>query len=105
MSKVKNGEIYILSPKIKFKIFKELQKIMIKDYGPTPEPKVWDKVLWDLLRKEKIYCWFAEDLPNDMGIGLEIPKRYKNWKMFVINNKKTAKNKERIRKKIKKGRN
>ena len=67
--------LYLLDSKISWKTFKMLQDKLVKDSGPTP--KHGDKVLWQMLRKKQIYCWFADDMPNDMGIGLEIPKGYK----------------------------
>lgn len=63
--------IYLLSHKLKWKAFKELQKL-VKDSGPVPVGG--DKVLWKLMRKELIYCWFSDDLPNDIHISLELPK-------------------------------
>ena len=75
-------EIYLLSPKMKWKTFKLLQDKLVKESGPVPVQG--DKALWHLLRDKRICCWFADDMPNDMGIGLEIPKRYKNWKMSEI---------------------
>ena len=67
---MRNKTIYLLSPKISWKTFKKLQ-LNVKDSGPTP--KNADKMLWQLLREEKIYCWFG-DLPNDMSLGLKLPK-------------------------------
>jgi len=76
--------IYILDYKIKWKPFKELHDKIVKDSGPTPEHI--EKILWQLLRERRIYCWYAEDMPNDLGIGLKIPPRYKKWKMEIITN-------------------
>jgi len=81
--------IYILDYKIKWKPFKELHDRIVKDSGPTPEHV--EKILWWLLRERRIYCWFAEDMPSDMGIGLKIPPRYKKWKTEIITNFKKAK--------------
>ncbi len=75
-------KIYLLNPKIKWKTFKELQDRLVRESGPVPVHG--NKALWHLLKTDKIYCWFADDMPNDMGIGLEIPKRYKNWEMLEI---------------------
>ena len=75
-------KLYLLNPEIKWKTFKELQKRLVKDSGPTPIGG--DRALWELLRKNLIYCWFAEDMSNDMGIGIKIPERYKNWKWMEI---------------------
>jgi hypothetical protein len=77
-----NKELYILSPKMKWRTFKLLQKKLVKDDGPTPIHG--DKAIWNLLKEKRIYCWFAEDMKNDMGLGLEIPKRYEKWKKNII---------------------
>ena len=74
--------IYLLSNKIKWKTFKLLQEKMVKDEGPTPEHG--DQILWQMLRDKKILCWFAEDMPNDMGLGIEVPKRYKEWQVNIV---------------------
>lgn len=79
---MKKEEIYIISPKIKLKTFKKLQKTFIKEIGIVPLH--FDKMLWELIKDKRILCWFAKDFPHDMGIGLEIPKRYKNYKVFEI---------------------
>ena len=75
-------ELYLLSPKIKWKTFKRLYKKLVRDSGPTPVHI--NKVMWEMLRDKQIYCWFAEDMPSDMGVGVEIPKRYKSWKIYQI---------------------
>ena len=75
--------VYLLSPKIKWKTFKELQKKLVRDSGPIPMEA--ERIYWELLRDNKIHCWFADDMLNDMGIGFKIPKRYKNWEIKVIN--------------------
>ena len=80
--KKKKKTIYLLSDKIKWKTFKLLQDKLVKDPGPSPMNA--DKVLWRLLRDKSILCWFAEDMKDDMGLGLEIPKRYKNWEVGII---------------------
>ena len=67
--------IYLLSPDISWKNFKMLQDKLVKDSGPKPEHG--DKMLWKMLRKKMIYCWFGEDWPNDMGLGVTLPKGYK----------------------------
>ena len=82
MTKKENKKLHILRDKIKWKTFKMLQDKLVKESGPVPVQG--DKALWHLLRDKKILCWFAEDMPNDMGIGLEIPKRYKNWEINKI---------------------
>jgi len=75
-------KIWVLDPKIKWKTFKELQRKLVKESGPVP--KEADRMYWELLRENKIYCWFASDMPNDMGIGLKIPKKYKKYKVYII---------------------
>ena len=75
-------KLYILSPKIKWKTFELLQDALVKDSGPVIENG--DKVLWSLLKKKRIICFFASDIKNDMGISLEIPKRYKKWKKAIV---------------------
>jgi len=85
---IQKKKLYLISPKIRLRDFKELQKL-VKDSGPAPEPKVWGRVVWSLLRDRKIYCGFADDLKNDMWISVEIPKRYKNWEVLEIESKKS----------------
>jgi len=83
--------IYILKHDLKWSTFKMLQKTMVKDSGPKPIQG--EKAIWELLRDRKILCWFAEDMPNDMGIGYKIPQRYKKWKVSIIGNVKYEKTK------------
>jgi len=78
--------LYLLDPKIKWKTFKLLQDKLVRQSGPVPVQG--DRVFWELLRDKRIYCWFASDMKNDMGIGLEIPKKYKNWEVKVIKSSK-----------------
>lgn len=68
----KEKPIYVLDHKLKWSVFKMLQDKLTKDSGPSPVGI--DKMLWGLLREKKICCWFSEDKPNDMGLGLELPK-------------------------------
>jgi len=77
-------KIYLLDKNIGWKVFKELNDKLVKDSGPVPVQG--DKALWHLLRENKIYCWFADDIKNDMGIGISLPKRYHNkkWEMNII---------------------
>ena len=79
---MKKKTLYMLSPKIKWETFKLLQSRLVRKEGP--EPKEGDKVLWELLSMERIYCWFTDDQPGDMGIGLQIPERYKDYKIMEI---------------------
>jgi hypothetical protein len=69
--KKKIKTLYLLSPKIKWKTFKILQDKFVKDTGPTPIHGA--KILWEMLKEKKIYCWFCDEMPNDMGIGLQPP--------------------------------
>jgi hypothetical protein len=78
--------LYLLDHKIKWSVFKLLQDKLVKDDGPVPVKG--DKAIWQLLKEKKIYCWFAEDLPNDLGIGLTIHKKYDNWNKVLISNPK-----------------
>ena len=64
--------IYLLDNKISWELFKLLQEKLVRDSGPTPEHG--DRILWEMLRDEQIYCWFDPEVPDDMGIGLELPK-------------------------------
>jgi len=74
--------IYILDYKLKWKIFKKLQETVKRDITIVG----FDKMLWQLMKKKKIYCYFVDDM--DMGIGLEISKKYKNYKVKIIKNAK-----------------
>ena len=81
----KEKTIYLISPEISWTTFKKLQKKFVQKQ--SIEPVGIDKTQWELLRCGRIVCWFAEDMPGDMGIGLGIPKRYEGWKMMEITNK------------------
>jgi len=76
---MKIKQLYLLSPKIRWKTFKLLQEKLVKDTGIVP--KEGDKIIWKMLRDKQIFCWFCEEMKDDMGIGLEIPK-YKE--LFII---------------------
>lgn len=87
---MKKKILCLLDKKIKFKTYKLLQEKLVKDSGPTPVHI--DKILWQMNRDGQILLWFADDLPNDMGVGLALPKRYKDWEIRLIqspNNEKT----------------
>lgn len=73
--------IYIISDKIKFKTFKLLQDRLVK---ADLIPKNINKVLWEMLRDKQIYCWFSDELKNDMCIGLKLPLK-KGEKYKIIN--------------------
>ena len=64
--------LYLMSPKITWKKFYKLQAKLVKDMGPTPVHG--DRMLWELLRDKRIYCWFCNEVPGDMGISFKIPK-------------------------------
>ena len=64
--------IYLLSPDISWKTYKMLQDKLVKDSGP--KPLHGDKILWNMLKEKLIYCWFSENLPDDMGISFKLPK-------------------------------
>lgn len=68
----KQKRIYVVHPSMSWKTFKILQEKLVRDSGPVPVGA--DKVLWEMLRDKKMYCWFSGELKNDMGIGLEIPE-------------------------------
>ena len=72
---MKKKKLYLLDSKLKWKTFKKLHDSIIKDSGPTPDHI--EKILWELLHDKKIYYWFQEeDWPNDLGLGLCVPKGY-----------------------------
>jgi len=70
--KVKSKPIYLLAPELKWKTFKELQDRLVRDSGPVPAHG--DKILWQMMRDRKIYCWFDPYMKSDMGLGLKLPK-------------------------------
>jgi hypothetical protein len=70
----KKKTIYLLDHRLKWRAFKKLHDKIVRDSGPSP--KNMDKVLWQMMRDRRIVCWFGKDLPDDMGIGLKIPKGY-----------------------------
>ncbi len=74
---------FLLDHKLKWKTFKKLHDKLVKDSGPTPIHG--DKILWEMMRDKKIYCWFDDKMPNDMAIGLKLPK---NRKISLITNSK-----------------
>ena len=84
-------KLYLLSDKIEWRAFKLLNDKLVRDSGPTP--KNGDRMLWKLLREKRMLCWFAEDMPDDMGIGSKLPERYKTWEIKILqNNEKDNKN-------------
>jgi len=64
-------KIYLLDHKLKWKTFKTLHDKIVNDPGPTPVNM--DKILWEMMRDKQIYCWYDEKMPDDMGIGIELP--------------------------------
>ena len=80
---MKKKILYLLSPNIKWKTFKLLQKRMVKDSGIVVMN--FDRILWELLKEERIMCGFVDDMPNDLWISsIDIPKRYKDYEIKVI---------------------
>ena len=73
--------IYLLDLKLKWKTFKILQDKLVKDSGP--KPMNGEKMLWEMMRAKQILCWFDPLYPNDMKIGLKLPKR----KIRIVKNK------------------
>lgn len=69
MKKIKH--LYLVSPDISYKTFKNLNDQLVKDSGPTP--KEGDRILWEMIRDKQILAWFCDELTNDMGIGLVVP--------------------------------
>jgi len=74
-------KIYLIDSKIKWSVFKKIHdkvvKHDIKIVGGT-------KILWQMLKKEEIYCWFENELPNDMRISIKHPI----GEIFLIGNPK-----------------
>ena len=64
--------IYVLDSRLKWSIFKELQSKFVKKSGIYAVHM--DKILWQMMRDKKIFCWFDALVENDMGMGLELPK-------------------------------
>ena len=78
--------IYLLDPELKWQAFKMLQEL-VKGSGPVL--KHGDKMLWQMMKKKMIYCWFDfKNFPNDMKLGLELPK---NRRIELITNPKLKK--------------
>lgn len=77
MKKIK--KLYLVSDKIKWKTFKILQDKLVKDSGPIPVGI--DKTLWKMVKEKKIYCWFCDEMKEDMGVGLSLPA---HKELFVI---------------------
>ena len=69
-NKQKVKTIYLISPQISFSRFKLLQDKLVDKEGPWPVSL--DKVLWQLLKENRIYCWFEKT--GDMEVGLKLPK-------------------------------
>ena len=63
--------IYLLSHDLKFKVFKELQRKLVKDSGPTPSQG--NKVLWRMMRDKQIFCWFDSLVKGDIMLGTGLP--------------------------------
>ena len=74
--------IYLIDNKISWKAFKAGHDKIVKDDGPKPQNI--ERVLWKMIKEKKILAGFATDIPDDMWLSLEIPKRYKGWKWSLI---------------------
>lgn len=74
-------KIYLISPNIKWSIFKKLYGIF-PDTGPSA--KKLSRVLWGMLRETQIYCFFCEG-EKDMMVSTKLPK---NMKVSIIGNAK-----------------
>jgi hypothetical protein len=72
--------LYLISPKISFEKFKLIQANLSMDIKPVN----LDKILWQLLKDEKIVMWVSNDTENDIGIALTLPERYKNYLLKEI---------------------
>lgn len=83
-TKPKKKIFYLLDNKLNWKGFKKLQSQLVDNSGPVPQHG--ERIVWEMMRNKQILCWFAEDIPRDMGIGFEIPKRYKNWEKVLVKN-------------------
>ena len=68
----KKPPIYLLDPKLKWKVFKELHDKLVKESGLTPLHG--DKILWQMMRDKLIYCWFDPYVKGDMRLGLKLPE-------------------------------
>lgn len=64
-------KIYVLDPKMKWKTFKLLQEKFVKDSGPVLVGG--DKIIWNMMRKREVLCWFDPEIEGDMMMGLKIP--------------------------------
>lgn len=64
-------KIYVVASNIKFKTFQLLIKKLVKVEGPTA--KNLDKVMWNLLARKDLFCWFDPDFPGDMKMGPKLP--------------------------------
>lgn len=78
--------LFLLDKRIKWSTYKLLQEKCVRDSGPTP--KNAEKILWKMNKDGEILLFFAEDLPNDMGVGLQLPERYKDWEIKLIQSAK-----------------
>ena len=66
-----------------YKTFKLLQtKFILDDTGPAPV--MIDKILWQMLRDKQIIMWVATDNPTDLGLGVMLPPRYKDYEISTI---------------------
>jgi hypothetical protein len=71
---MKTKTLYLLSDKISWTMFKQLQDVLVRDSGPTMVHM--DKALWEMNKAHRLYCGFLSDMKDDMWLGLELPKGY-----------------------------
>lgn len=83
MKKPKHKTIYLLDPKLKWKTFKLLQDKLAPLEGVVPVH--FDKIVWQLMKDRRIYCWFDPNVKRDMKMGLELPK---NVEISLLTNPK-----------------
>jgi hypothetical protein len=69
--------IYLFSNKIKYKTFKT---VMSKFPAGTIVPENIDRILWELLRDEKIYIFLDTKSDDPVSISLKMP----NGKIAII---------------------
>ncbi len=80
---MKIQKLYLIDSKISWPVFKKLNDKLVKDSGPSP--KNMDKMLWQMIKEKRILAWFANELKDDMGLSLTVPK---HRELFIIGNPK-----------------
>ena len=69
---LKFKKLYLVSPKMSWKRFKNIHDKLVKDSGPTPVSM--DKIMWEMIRDKRIYAGFCEEMKGDMWVGMKVPK-------------------------------